>query len=215
MAFTACSENEPPQTDFGLDYQPLVVGSYWKYKVLETRVFGQDDTETENFFYRDRIDYRYQNAENKEVFVLTREKSSDGIFWKLQGNFALEIRNNALVRTMENKRTVNLVFPPKIGLSWDANIYGTQQEDLFTINLLGKYELEGQGFSNSVRVLKEEGDDKITYIDNRYEVFSKGIGMIEQYDEVFTYCSRNDCLGQQIIESGRFTHLKIIEYGKN
>lgn len=215
LAFLACSEIEQPQTDFGLNYQPLAIGDYWEYKVLETEVFGQDDAETENYFYRDQIDSKYQNAENEEVFLLTRSKSMNRIEWTVEGNYALQIRKNALVKTFENRNTVNLVFPPKVGLTWDANIYGADSEDIYTIDLLGKYELDGQGFSQSVRVLQEEGDDKITFIDNRYEVFAKGIGMIEQYDEVFTYCSRNDCLGQQIIESGRFIHLKIIEYGKD
>jgi len=215
FGFLACSEIEQGQSDFGLDYQPLVIGSYWKYNVLETKVFGQFDVENKTFFYRDQIDYTYQNAENEEVFMLTRSKSIDGITWVVQGNFALQIRNYALIKTTGNRNMVSLVFPPKIGLNWDANVYSAEPEDFFTIDLQGNYQLDDRDFSQSVRVLQEEGDDKITFRDNRYEVFAKGIGMIEQYDEVFTYCSRNDCLGQQIIESGRFTHLKIIEYGKN
>ena len=35
------------------------------------------------------------------------------------------------------------------------------------------------------------------------------------FSEVLTYCSRNDCLGQQRVDSGEKLHLKIINYGKN
>jgi hypothetical protein len=61
-------------------------------------------------------------------------------------------------------------------------------------------------------VNQEKFDDKITNRDIRYEVFGKGIGLVEKYDEVITYCSRNNCLGQQLINGGRKTHLKLVGY---
>ncbi|MFT4859889.1 MAG: hypothetical protein ACI8SN_001824, partial [Algoriphagus sp.] len=69
--------------------------------------------------------------------------------------------------------------------------------------------------SNVIRVLQEESDDLITFRDNRYEIYGKGIGLLEKYDEVLTYCSRNDCLGNQLINSGRKIKMELIDYGKN
>ena len=58
----SCAETETPQTDFGLDYQPLEVGLFWEYEVNETIVFGESDEESSTFFLKDRIIYNYFNT---------------------------------------------------------------------------------------------------------------------------------------------------------
>ncbi len=215
IPFLACTETEKPIPASGTDYQPLKIGLFWKYKVSENLIFGENDNESGTFFYRDQIESTYKNAENEEVYVLTRSKSLDGADWEVQGNYALLLRERTLIRFIENQNTVNLVFPPSLGLNWDSNIYSAKEADEFKIDLLGSYNLDEQEFPRSLKVLQEEADDEITFRDNRYMVFAEGIGMIEEYYEVYTYCSRNDCLGQLIIDTGRLTHLKIVEYGQN
>jgi hypothetical protein len=210
----SCAETESPISDFELDYQPLEVGLYWEYAVNETIVFGESDEESSSYFLKDRIISSYFNVENELVFVLAREKSTNGTDWEIIGNYLMQNRNLTLVRTFENKKTVNLVFPPELDKTWDAQIFNSGDPDEYEISFLGNIEVGEQAFSQSLKVLQEEEDDEITFRDNRYEVFAKGIGLVEQYYEVFTYCSRNDCLGQLLVDSGRFTHLKIIEYGK-
>jgi hypothetical protein len=210
----SCRETENPRTDFGLDYQPLEIGLYWEYEVNEIIVFGEGDEEESDYFLRDKIEYNYINAEGEPVFVLKREKSADRTDWIAVGNYSMQHSDFSLIRNSENSRTVNLIFPPELDKAWDSQVLNAAKEDEFRIEFMGTISVGEQSFSRSIRVLHEQDDDEITFRDNRYEVFSKGIGLIEQYYEVFTYCSRNDCLGQMLIDSGRFTHMKIITYGK-
>lgn len=210
----SCTETEKPDSDFELDYQPLEVGLFWEYEVNETIVFGENDEENSIYFLRDRVDYTFFNVENELVFVVVRERSNDRSEWSLVSSYTIQNRNFALIRTFENKKTVNLVFPPELDKTWDSQIFNSSDPDEYEISFLGKIEVGEQSFSKSLKVLQEEEDDEITFRDNRYEVFAKGIGLVEQYYEVFTYCSRNDCLGQMLVDSGRLTHLKIIAYGK-
>jgi hypothetical protein len=210
----SCSETENPITDFGLDYQPLEIGLYWEYEVNEIIVFGEGDEELSDYFLRDRIEYSYINAEGEPVFVVKREKSENRTDWIAVGNYSMQHNDFSLIRNFENSRTVNLVFPPELDNAWDSQVLNAEKEDEFRIEFMGTITVGEQSFSRSLRVLQEEDDDEITFRDNRYEVFSKGIGLVEQYYEVFTYCSRNDCLGQMLIDSGRFTHMKILTYGK-
>ncbi|SMD44682.1 hypothetical protein SAMN00777080_3308 [Aquiflexum balticum DSM 16537] len=210
----SCSETENPITDFGLDYQPLEIGLYWEYEVNEIIVFGEGDEELSDYFLRDRIEYSYINAEGEPVFVVKREKSENRTDWIAVGNYSMQHNDFSLIRNFENSRTVNLVFPPQLDKAWDSQVLNAEKEDEFRIEFMGTITVGEQSFSRSIRVLQEEDDDEITFRDNRYEVFSKGIGLVEQYYEVFTYCSRNDCLGQMLIDSGRFTHMKILTYGK-
>jgi hypothetical protein len=212
--FASCRETENPITDFGLDYQPLEIGRYWVYEVEETVVFGENDSQTSEFYWRDIIDYSFRNAENEEVFVVKREKSNDLNNWEVIGNYAMQYKRMALLRNFENLITVNLVFPPEVGLSWDAMAYAAAERDEFKVEFMGNATVGEQFFQRSLRVLQEEDDDEITFRDNRYEIFTKGVGLVEHYYEVFTYCSRNDCLGEMIIDSGRKTHQKILLYGK-
>jgi hypothetical protein len=211
---SSCAETERPQTDFGMDYQPLQVGLFWEYEVDETITFGEGDAESNSYFLKDRIIYTYLNVENELVYVLAREKSVNGTDYEIIGNYLMQHRNMTLVRTFENKKTVNLVFPPELEKSWDAQIYNSGNPDEYEISFLGNIEVGSQSFAKSLKVLQEEEDDEITFRDNRYEVFAKGIGLVEQYYEVNTYCSKNDCLGQMVIDSGRLTHLRIKAYGK-
>lgn len=212
--FVSCRETENPTTDFGLDYQPLEIGRYWVYEVEETIVFGENNSETTEFYLRDIIDYSFRNAENEEIFVVKREKSINLSDWEVIGNYAMHYRRMALVRNFENQLTVNLVFPPEVGLTWDAMAYSAADPDEFEVEFMGNATVGEQFLQRSLKVLQEEEDDEITFRDNRYEIFTKGIGLVEHYYEVFTYCSRNDCLGQMIIDSGRKTHQKMILYGK-
>jgi hypothetical protein len=205
---------ENPRTDFGKDYQPLEVGLFWIYEVEETIVFGENDSTSVNFFFRDIIDYSFINVQEEEVFVVRREKSSDRSNWEPAIGYSLQFRENALIRNFENQKTVNLILPVQVGKNWDAMVYNTAVPDLFEIEFMGNITIGEQFFQRSVLVRQEEEDDEITFRDNRYEVFTRGVGMIEQYYEVFTYCSRNDCLGQMIKDSGRKTHLRISNYGR-
>ncbi|AFL85197.1 hypothetical protein Belba_2652 [Belliella baltica DSM 15883] len=213
-ALWSCQEVDDQNTDFGFDYQPLEVGLFWEYEVEQTIYFGENDSETNNFYFRDKVDYSYLSEEGITVYVMLRERSANRSNWIGVGNYALFVRNNALVRMQDNERVVSLSFPPKMNKSWDSKIYSSNESDEFTIDLLGGYELRSINYNQAVRVLQEMDDDEITFRDNRYEVFVKGIGMIEQFSEVLTYCSRNDCLGQQLVDSGEKLHLKIINYGK-
>jgi hypothetical protein len=208
ISFLGCDrEIEEVPTDLGTDYQPLELGNFWIYSVDQTIYFGENDSEDESFFFRDHINSFYINDANEQVFIIERSKSNDKINWSPIENYTMLIRGRTLIRTIQNQSSVALVFPPNEGVKWDSSIYQEAPEDEFEINFT-------PGSSTILKVNQEEADDLVTFRDNRYEVFEKGVGLIEDYEEVLTYCSRNDCLGDQLIDSGSKTQMKITEYGK-
>lgn len=215
LIFASCeTEVEEVPTDFGFDYQPLEIGLFWIYEVDQTTYFGENDSEDEQFFYRDLVRTFYLNGEREQVFVINRAKSTDRSNWTTQFEYTLLRRDFKLLRTIENQTVVNLVFPPKLGTTWDGNIYRDKNEDEFEIDSVGNNMMGGGSSDNIVRVNQEDSDDKITFRDIRYEIFEKGVGIIEKYDQVITYCSRNDCLGKQLIDSGSEVYMKLVENGK-
>lgn len=203
---TSCDrEIEDGQLNLGYDFQPLEIGLFWIYEVDQTIYFGENDSEQTHFFYKDQIRSFYPNEAGEQVFVIQRTKSSDNISWQNVQEYTLIQRELSLVRTIENQALVVMVFPPKDGLEWNGNAYTSGVED--------EFELINSG--SSIRVNQENSDDQVTYRDIRYEVYEKEIGLVEKYDEVLTYCSRNDCLGDMLIDSGYKIQMKLSDYGKD
>jgi hypothetical protein len=210
----SCREIEDPKLDFGKDYQPLELGLFWIYEVEETLVFGENDSQTEQYFIRDIVDYNFFNSQNEEIFVIRRERSDDKINWVSISGYSMQFRGNVLLKNIENLKTVNLVLPAKVGVIWDAMVYNSSPRDDFEIEFMGDRTIGRQIFQRSLLVRHGDDDDKITFRDKRYEVYTMNVGMVEYYYEVLTYCRRNDCLGQMIKDSGRKTHMKLAQYGK-
>lgn len=210
----SCEESGESNPDLGFGFQPLEVGLFWEYEVDQIITFGEDDSETEKFFLRERVEYFYTNAQNEIVYVVKRERSSDRRFWIGLGNYAMQYRGNRLLRMEENQTVIALIFPPTKGRTWDAMGFNASEPDFFEIEDVGIGSVGAFSFPSTVRVKQEQDDDLITFRDNRYEVYARGVGLIEQYYEVLTYCSRVDCLGQQLVDSGRRTHLKLLDYGR-
>jgi hypothetical protein len=216
MLFTSCDRQvEESVSDFEFDFQPMGKGLFWIYSVEETIHFGENDSENATFFYRDLIRDFYIDASNEQVFIVTRSKSSDQKSWTTMKEYTLVRRGPTLVKTLDNQPLVSLVFPPEPGKSWNGNTYRDKSADKFLIDTNYENNFLEALENKVVRVLQEESDDLITFRDNRYEVYGKGIGLIEKYDEVLTYCSRNECLGNQLINSGFKVKMELIEYGKN
>lgn len=204
--FTSCDRKiEEAQVELGYDFQPLEVGLFWLYEVDQTTYFGENDSEQEHFFYRDRIIRYYTNEEGEQVFVVLRSKSQDRIDWSIELPYTLIHRDLSLVRTIENQAIVTLVFPPTDGTVWNSNVYRNEVEDDFELISSRK----------TLRVNQENSDDLVTYRDIRYEIYEEGVGMVEKYEEVLAYCSRNDCLGDMLIDSGFKIHMKLAGYGKD
>lgn len=208
-------EKESLNPDFGKEYQPLGIGNFWIYEVDEIIYYGENDSESDQYFYKDSVRTSYLNAVGEIAFVVERSKSSDRQNWIFELEYTMIHRDKVFLRTVNNRALVALVFPPELGRIWNGNIYQAQGNDDFEIEQVGQTNFPGFEGVSTVRVSQEDLDDLITIRDIRYEVFGRGVGLLEKYDEVLTYCSRNDCLGQQLITSGSKTHLKLLEYGSN
>lgn len=213
LVLFSCNNLEENATAPELDYQPLKAGNFWEYQVVETLYYGESDAETQEYYYRDQIVSDYFNEEGEQVFMVQRQKSPDQENWQQEINFTYSIRKGALLKTEHNQTTVSLVLPPQNGESWNANIYNSGSRNRYVIHIEENYSLGNRSFGPAVKVVQSDEDDLITLRDRRYEVYIKGVGLTESYFEVLNYCSRNDCLGEQIIESGRFVRLELINHG--
>ncbi|GMQ23991.1 hypothetical protein Aoki45_06730 [Algoriphagus sp. oki45] len=206
LIFSCEEEIEPASFDPQYEFQPLEIGRFWIYEVEQTIHFGENDSEEFSFFVQDRIRSSYANVEGNLVYVVQRSTSEDQSEWVKELDYTIQIKDLSLLRTVNNQTLVALSFPPEVGKVWNGLAYRAEGSDEFEVETMD---------SEQVKVKQEELDDEVTIRDLRYEVFQKEVGLIEKYSEVVTYCSRNDCLGQQLINGGEKIHLRLVDYGKN
>jgi len=214
LSLYSCHKTEDVPLDLHLDYQPLELGLKWVFEVNETIYFGGNDMESDFFFYSDQIIEAFENHSGINTYIVQRTKSADQIDWKAHLTYSMKIENGFLLRKMDNEVQASFQFPPQNNRSWDGNLYNIHQEDLFGVDFIDRYSVGKLVFNDVVKVNQENQDDLITIRDNRYEVFAKNVGLVEKYYEVISYCSSHDCLGEQMIDSGRLTHIKLLSYDK-
>ena len=214
ISLCSCQKTEDVPLETGLDYQPLELGLRWVYEVNETIYFGENDAESDRFYYRDHIVETFQNEMGISFYIVQRTKSSDRANWRNHLTYSMRVENGFLLRKVDNEVLAPLQMPPQVNRTWDGNLYNILREDLFSVEFINRHPVGQLIFNNVVRVNQENEDDLITLRDNRYEIFAKNVGLVESYYEVLSYCSRNDCLGEQRIESGRLTHIKLLSYDK-
>lgn len=209
----SCEEDREIPESLTSGFLPLNLGQYWTYEVVERVYFGENDFEEREFYYRDRISRQFVNEINELVHVVNRERSENLQEWENELAYTLNFSRNRIIRTINNKPVIPLVYPVQVFQQWDANVMNSSLPEVFTIEEMGGYVVGNRAFGSAALVRQSEEDDLITLRDNRFEVFAEGVGMIESYYEVFAYCSRSDCLGEQIIQSGRFKQMKLIANG--
>lgn len=213
LTLLSCEEEREIPETLTSAFLPLNLGQYWTYEVVERVYFGENDFEEHEFYYRDKITRQFINEINELVHVITRERSENLQEWENELAYTLNFSRNRIIRTINNEPLIPLVYPVQLFQQWDANGMNSNLPELFSIEEIGGYVVGSRAFGSAAIIRQSEEDDLITLRDNRFEVYAEGVGMIESYYEVFTYCSRSDCLGEQIIQSGRFKQMKLIANG--
>ncbi|EON76715.1 hypothetical protein ADIS_2774 [Lunatimonas lonarensis] len=206
------TERESPEP-MNPRFSPLQVGRFWVYEVEQREYFGEADFEDSHFFYRDQITEELTNAQGQPVYRVVRQRSVDRQQWDNELAYSLRMDESRLVRWMNNSQHILLIYPVQPLRQWDANLFNPTGPEIFAIERIGSHAMGERVFPSAVLVRHMEDDDFITFRDNRYEVYAENVGLVESYSEVFTYCSRSACLGQQIIQAGRFIHLKLSTHG--
>ena len=110
-----------------------------------------------------------------------------------------------------------MVFPSQAERVWDGNIFNTKAVDQFKIlnfGVLTNIAVNNDLETTSTMTIEQENDeDGITFKNIRREVYADSIGLISKLYNVVKICSRSECLGQQLIESGRFYRETIYAHG--
>lgn len=185
VLLSACREIEEP-TQFGPDYFPLEVGHEWIYAV--------DSIVFDNFTSNHRV-YALQRKEvvvssfatenGKKRFEVDVFYKTDSTPWNYVYTTTVFKDQYKAVRNVDNKEVVNLLFPIKDRVYWDANQLNTEREDRYRYRESEKWMTTLSDSFPSTVFVEQEFDTTIIDDDIRWELYAEGIGLVER-KEVLT-----------------------------
>jgi hypothetical protein len=211
------SSNDPKPTSE--DFFPMQKGIYHIYDVKEiTFTLGEPDT----VYYQLKtvVVDSFPNNDNTYTYVIHRNKRLDGVeAWTYLDTWSAVANDQELIVTEGNVPFVKLSFPAVEGRAWNGNAYNnlinqstSQQNDEYKIIARGSNDVFPEG--EYVDVEQEDNQEFIVYFDKRIERYTKNVGLVYKETTQLSYCTQNDCLGQQQIESGVVFKQTIVEHGK-
>lgn len=221
-AFFACGsgtdeEPEPPlDPDLGKTYFFLNEGKYREYNVYEIRYRAVDISDTLEYQLREEVGEAFTNSKGQVSHFINRfTRNNPNQEWELDSVWTARIEGDKAISVENNIPLVKMTFPSDTTRRWDGNLLNSKEPNIRKLlNFNSSYTVGLNTFLRTAEIEISKDEDGITFRDNRTEVYRDSIGLIYKlYDEV-KLCSRPECLGQEIVESGRFYREELIAHGE-
>ena len=142
LGSTGCKDTTEVIPDSGRNYYPVAVGNFWVYAVADTSWTAasvQGSTVTRSvatgsaYQFKETIAETFTDATGKPAYRLVRAKRlTPNDAWRDDSVFVLSVMSNAVVLNRNNARTVELIFPPREGRSWNFNAFNNNSNDTIT-----------------------------------------------------------------------------------
>lgn len=201
----ACGEDEFSPSDRGVDYFPIRVGSTWVYDVNETIYSEVAAPQEKSYRLRWLVSDSIVNAAGTFTYIVNRAQQAQGeSTWSALDTWAVRKNDFEVIVTEGNTPFKKLMFPIGNGFTWDGNAYNNLGEDEYTMSeFINDGSLGGTTFENTIKVEQESNEDFIVFLDEREELYTKGVGLVRQSITQLNYCTTENCIGQQKVKSGK------------
>lgn len=215
----------PPDT--GKSYFFLEEGRFREYEVYEIRYLAVDISDTLQYHLREEVKETFSSNGTTSNIIHRFVRPDENRAWELDSVWAARVETDRAISIENNVSIVKMIFPALQERKWNGNAFNTRPEDEFRITTFSpaqdednntNFQVPIQGraisFSEVMVVEQNQEEDMITFRDNRVEVYKDSVGLVFKQYDVVKICSRSDCLGQEIVESGRFYRELLTSEGK-
>ncbi|MCI1187580.1 hypothetical protein MON38_09125 [Hymenobacter sp. DH14] len=152
-ALGGCKNTTEALPDPGRGYYPLAVGNTWTYAVRDSVWSAANQTTPTStptattFQFRETITEMFTDAAGQPAYRLVRARRATATDnWVDDSVFTISSPGSALVLNRGNTRTVELIFPPRAGRSWNLNAFNNNYNDTITAETR-QYSAVGQPFT--------------------------------------------------------------------
>lgn len=212
VIFSCDSEVNPDSIDIGKSFFPLKTGDLRVYEV-EDIVYNIDaSVDTLNYYVKEEVVESFYSSEDSTFIIYRYSRPDSASEWQFLETRQSRITSQQAILYEGNTPYLKLTFPISAGKVWDGNLLNADEEDIYQMDsLYFAYNSEMQ-FDNTLTVIQNDNEDFIVELDRRFEIYAEGVGLIKREDLVYTYCTDDNCLGQQQIETGRKYSETLIHY---
>lgn len=205
---------EPLNPQEGSEYFPLEKGRFVSYNVRQTVYRLNRPPEVITFQLKEVVSERYITPAGDEAWRLVRYRRANGRDnWEIINVWTVRKTPTFAMRTEENVPFLRLVFPARVGTTWNGNLFNTLSRENYRITDIGTRRIfDGKAYHQTLTVL-HRNDSTLVGKDKRMEIYAPNIGLIYRIAEQVAYCQAQNCIGRAIIESGTVTEQSIFDSG--
>ena len=161
------------------DYFPTSVGKELVYDIVEINIDkAVDVNDTIKYQLKELFESKYtDDAGNTNYRIERYYKNEIDTVWKVLNIWYVSIVRNAVFKTEENYRYKRLIFPIKVGNTWDGNIENTKETEEYEITEVDfKQTIGDVEYSNVLVVLQNDNEN---LIEKQYaiEEYVKNVGL--------------------------------------
>ncbi|WP_133259766.1 hypothetical protein [Pseudochryseolinea flava] len=198
------------------DFFPLQKGVFQTYDVEEI-VYELGDPDTVHFELLTEVVDSFASDGGYRYIIHRSKRELSETEWTYIDTWSAQKTTHELIVWEENVPFVDLQFPAKEGSEWNGNVYNNvtnpttgKREDVYAIQETG----EDQS-GRFTTVLKEDNQEFIVFYDKRVDSYIDNVGLSYREITQLEYCTNNDCLGEQIVNSGKIYKQRIKTYGRH
>ncbi len=199
--------------DFGYDYFPLNVGAFWIYDVQEIN-FDASGPDTIHYELRNSLSEKVEQDENS-YYILNREKRIEGaVDWQISDVWMIRQNQFTGIVSEENIPYAKLTFPVVINKTWDGNAFNTLAYTEYRYKEADPASYD-ELIADQAKVKVQISDipKNIVNRDERFEVYARGVGLVEKNYIILNYCTAN--CGTAEIDSGIIIEQVLKAYGQD
>ncbi len=184
IALSGCKKGEVETPDLGHGYFPKTLGSWIEYQVDSS---WRDDPSavSGSVSYRllEKVVQNYTDDEGRACQMIHRFVKDANEEWVIRDVWTCTRNNSAAETTEENVRLLKLAFPVNNGVSWDLNVFNTEDELEVAYREKDTPWSAGELVFDRTVLVKNTVPANIIVKRNYEERYADGVGMVSKYRE--------------------------------
>lgn len=201
-----------------LNYIPLDIGSYIIYDVKDETYYASSSSPIIKYYQEKDVIMSSQNGNSYLIARYSRINSS--VSWQKDKEFTIDLLPDKFLETIDNKTYIQMIFPIDTIVKWNGNTYNSFESKQYQYSELAKpSQIGNQLFTNTIKVIQDDYFNLSPNILNLHRTirqYAAGIGLVYEQENALEYCQETeDCIGEEIIDSGSRKTRSLLEYVNN